>query len=378
MTPAWPSIPSDAALSAALAPEFPRGVKLVQATPERTGRLTLRLETAPGETIEGLLFAPEAAAEFEAVRAEYAAIGARAAASEGLFVPLGGADRELPALRALLASGSPWRLVRHRLERRAVLRNDAERVHGKLFKSRKRAERAARTLSLVREARLPAPEVRSVDPRMPLVAVETVPGDSLLEILAGAGAPAACHAAGAALALLARAPLEAALPERHGVEDEFAVIDRWLGPLRTLAPGVHAEASRLCGRLRETARRLGSAGDLAPSHRDYYDKQILLSGGAARIVDWDSLAMADPALDAGNFLAHLALRVRQGKAPAEREEALRRAFLDGRGDFPTRARVPFFEAAALLRIAALYALRPPHARLVPGILAAAAERGEIA
>jgi aminoglycoside phosphotransferase (APT) family kinase protein len=369
-------------MSSALASSHPQGVRVVQVTPERSGHLTLRLLSGEAPTFEGLLFT-EGSSSFDAVRVEYESMGARLDLAPGLIVPRDGADRELPALRSLLAPGGAWRLVRHRLERRAVLRDDGERVHAKLFKSRRRAERAARTLALVSESGLPAPDVRGVEPDIPLVLVATGPGRPFLGLLGGDGAAAeaACRAAGAALALLARSPLGASIVERHGIADEFAVIDRWTTPLVTLAPTAHERTIRVVSRLRAASGRFRDGeGPLVPSHRDYYDKQLLVAegGGAVTIVDWDSLVLADPALDPGNFLAHLALRARQGLVPREREAPLRRAFLDGRGELLPQAadRIHFFEAAALLRLAALYALRPPHAHLAPSLLSAAEGRLE--
>jgi thiamine kinase-like enzyme len=106
-------------------------------------------------------------------------------------------------------------------------------------------------------------------------------------------------------------------------------------------------------------RSLATCGDAeqAPSHRDFYDKQVLLANGRATLIDFDTYCMADPALDLGNFLAHLELARRQGLMPAD---GLHDAFLEGyrrtAGTLPKGARVAVYEAASLLRLACLYAL----------------------
>lgn len=94
-----------------------------------------------------------------------------------------------------------------------------------------------------------------------------------------------------------------------------------------------------------------------PSHRDFYDKQVLLAKGRATLIDFDTYCMADPALDLGNFLAHLELARLQSLMPAD---GLRDAFLDGycrtTDVLPGDVRMSAYEAASLLRLACLYAL----------------------
>jgi Ser/Thr protein kinase RdoA (MazF antagonist) len=95
-------------------------------------------------------------------------------------------------------------------------------------------------------------------------------------------------------------------------------------------------------------------------HRDFYDKQVLYTAGRTTLLDLDNLASGDPAQDVGNFLAHLELRRLQH---SELEPGLARAadaFLDAYGnvDPDFRERVGWWQAATLLRLAGLYALRP--------------------
>jgi hypothetical protein len=78
------------------------------------------------------------------------------------------------------------------------------------------------------------------------------------------------------------------------------------------------------------------------------------------VIDWDLAAASPSALDPGNFLAHLRLRVLQNRLSPWTARVLRRAFLAGYvaegGGVPED--LVRWETLALLRLAAVYALRP--------------------
>jgi len=371
-------LPDDAALSAALRAAFPDGVRLLQATPDAKkgeGRFTLRIEAAGADRIgaspiEALLLPHD---EFESARRDYEALGARVAAAPdlGLLLPLDGADRRLPSLRARLAPGCPWRLVRHRLERRAVLTRDDEPVYAKIFRSASRAEAAAKKLGIARAAGVETPVVTGVEPGTATVLTAAVPGRTLLDRLQEPGSPDLAASAGEAIARLAGSDVRTAIEDRHGLEDEIRVVRRWRDMLASIAPGLGAGIAPVLERAGAAARALPERAPV-PAHRDFYDKQILSRDGAAAVVDWDSLALADPALDAANFTAHLRLRALQGLVTSERERELRASFLRGRGSRScVEDRLAPFEALTLLRLSALYALRPPWAHLAPALSNAA-------
>lgn len=113
--------------------------------------------------------------------------------------------------------------------------------------------------------------------------------------------------------------------------------------------------------LPELASRLGRATGRSTVHRDFYPEQVLVgrtSGRrAARIafLDWDDAALGPPALDVGNFLAHLRLTTIRSPRLGALLPRMRRAFLDGYGHAHVRSQMAWddWEAAALLRLSAL-------------------------
>src|SRR5699024_9179538 len=96
-------------------------------------------------------------------------------------------------------------------------------------------------------------------------------------------------------------------------------------------------------------------------HRDLHDQQVLISPNQQRpgLLDLDTAAWGEPALDVANVLAHLDLRVRQDLLTQWRAAAAREAFLGALApDGATRSRVDAYQVAARLRLSAVYALRP--------------------
>ena len=58
-------------------------------------------------------------------------------------------------------------------------------------------------------------------------------------------------------------------------------------------------------------------------HRDFHDKQVLVSGDETYLLDMDLLAYSDPGLDVGNIIAHMRLRSYQGCPVPWKEVALK-------------------------------------------------------
>ena len=105
-------------------------------------------------------------------------------------------------------------------------------------------------------------------------------------------------------------------------------------------------------------------------HRDLHDKQVLIADGAHRpgLLDLDTAAWGEPALDVANLLAHLDLRVRQDLLTPWRAGAAREAFVGALAhDRQTRDRVEAYLVAARLRLSAVYALRPRWQAMARGL-----------
>jgi hypothetical protein len=156
----------------------------------------------------------------------------------------------------------------------------------------------------------------------------------------------------------------------HGPEQELAVIDERVRRARRCLEAAPAGLESVLDRLR---RAIPSPLAPVPCHRDLHDRQILLGAGAPVLLDLDLLCLADPLLDVANLLAHLALRRLQGAAEASPEgvRACGDALLAGLGRGQLESFLPrlrFYQAAALLRLAALYSLRPRWAPLTADLV----------
>jgi aminoglycoside phosphotransferase (APT) family kinase protein len=179
-------------------------------------------------------------------------------------------------------------------------------------------------------------------------------------------------ALGRALRVLQEAdPAGSDLPV-HSVDDELGVLERWSTRAR-FATGAELDG---WSRARDTAVRLAATLPAVPAalaHRDLHDGQLRDRGDAVALLDFDLLSRADPALDAGNLLAHFELSRRQllPGADAETVAAAGRALLaglgrDGEGGF--RARLAFYRGTSLLRLALVYQLRPRWSHVAPALI----------
>ncbi len=325
------------------------GFELRRSWPRSADQLLLDLqplEDATGAPVAGQWFRDPDRARSTAARTPGASCAGR------VVLQPGGADQKLVPLSALLQDPRT-ELVSHRPERRAVLRHHGDGSHRytKVVAVRKHQtlERATR---LAQALPLRTPRLHSTDPARGTVTTDALPGRTLRDLLAGPRAEAACTATGAALAALHRVPPPPAVPV-HGWLEEQAVTQKWQqyaatfrAPLALPPPpdaDLSAEAS------------VGAARTLI--HRDFHDGQVLVADdGSVGVLDFDLMAIGDPALDLANLLAHLDLRCRQGLV--DDAAPLRHAALLGyRPGRQIASRIPGYEALARQRLAAVYAFR---------------------
>lgn len=96
------------------------------------------------------------------------------------------------------------------------------------------------------------------------------------------------------------------------------------------------------------------------THRDFYDKQVLSGDSRTVLLDCDTLTLADPALDYGNFIAHLCWRAQQhtehASSIAEGMAQFKESYPQDSKDF--RSRASWWARASLLRLACIYTWRP--------------------
>ena len=253
--------------------------------------------------------------------------------------------------------GGRFTLLSHRLGRRCTLRFHLSGTEGrslivKLFRRPDRARRAFATLAALRAQGFAAGAVRVPAPlalleEVAILVMEDVPGVPLLEVPADRRA-AIAGASGAALARLHAA----SAPEAgsHGPAEEFATLERWCDLAASLRPDMAAAIATSLAAVRAGLSGLEPPARQVLLHRDLHERQILSSGAALSLLDFDTLALGEPALDLGNLLAHLAL------AGEPCQGGLAAAFLAGYGggDRLAAPRLEVWTMAALLRLACLH------------------------
>lgn len=176
------------------------------------------------------------------------------------------------------------------------------------------------------------PPVRGAVPECHMWLQDKVSGTSGWAALTGPNALRVSRRVGRALASLHRAlpPLE----RRHTIDDEVAHLTTVLERVRAQHPEWGSRLSalqRACTRLADGARPAPASA----VHRDFYHDQVIVDGDRVWILDLDLAAVADPALDAGNFLAHMteqSLRLLDSaEALADEERAFIEEFGRARG-----------------------------------------------
>lgn len=285
-----------------------------------------------------------------------------------------GLDEKIDCLGLLQAperTGEGWtssELLVHRLHKRAVLRlhnaGSCERIIVKVFRNHSdqhlKLERISRFLQSNGFNCSFSVGVPSIQNSFPVggagLAFEDV-GAMELGQLAGDDLFDSCRIAGQATGRLHRLPLR--LREEHGPDQECALLSGWCEVASAAWP---ENAGLLSFCLGNAIRRLRAADDFSPSliHRDLHEKQFLVNGKQAWLIDFDTFAMGDPAQDIGNFIAHLRWA---GLFDARMTPHLWEAFLEGYKQSNSVASSRNIDAhfyASLLRIACIHSFNEQH------------------
>jgi Phosphotransferase enzyme family len=376
---------------------LPRGpLRLRRAWPRRSGRLLLEYWAADGRIIGGQWLAdPRQLGEVaEETRRSGPAELVEAADGHRVLLQSAGADRRLPGLAPLLAQPGSTLLV-HRPEQRAVVRlpgspapayarvvppSRLEPLVGAVDRARGMADGAFTT-----------PVLREVDRGSGVGVFESLPGAPLHELLGSDEALSQAPAIGRALRTLHAADVRPET-EPHGPDAEARVLRMWVGRLPRYAASLARPTSEAAAVVAD-ALRPGRPVRLVPAHRDLHDKQIFLDGGpraslampASRIagfardpseltgraegvvthapsvglLDFDTLAAAEPALDLANLLVHLELRALQGDCDVGWARRMAEDLLEGYGTtWPEEDRLSAYADATRVRLACVYAFRP--------------------
>jgi len=339
---------------------------LRRAWPRPDGRLLLEYAGPDGAVVGAQAGLDAAAVEDERRRARRAGVPPPVDAATSLGDPVllhpGGADGRLPGLHAVLARPDA-ELLGHRPGRRAAVALGADReVFVKAVPPRRAAELAA-TMHAAQQLAgdlFAVPDLLEVDETAGTVAGAALPGRSLHDLLAepDGGAVDAARELGAALRALHAADVPPAAAA-HDAAREAQVLLRAVDELESYVPAL---ARRTRPAAATAARDLAALPAVAPAplHRDLHDKQVLVGpDGRIGLIDFDTLAAGDPALDVGNLVAHLHLRGLQGMGSPSHAADATAAFLDGyeAGEQLLR-RAEAYAAATLVRLACVYAFRP--------------------
>jgi len=310
-----------------------------------------------------------------------------AATEAGLLLQLFPYDYRLPALRdclrhdwarkALSRWGEPAEI--RRLAYRPGMRcqilyrfADGERLFGKIAVERERGRMARQHLHVERAVRAAAPRHLRVAPLVHcdddigLLVVGAAGGASVDDmLLPNCDEGEILGRVAAALAELHALP-SAGLDRVYEAGDEIGLLRGWCDVVGVLFPDVRVDLARGFAAIAE--RCPTGSGSLALAHRDFYEKQVLLSDGATTVLDLDTACRADAEIDLGNFCAHLRLRGHQS-GNASWCGHLERRFLDLYPRPFAADLVAWYQRCALLRLACVYRLRAGGADLAPALLA---------
>jgi hypothetical protein len=280
-----------------------------------------------------------------------------------LRVAAPGRDERLPDLERAAAGGV---VVVHRHGRRAVVRR-ADRFVKVVRTGRadELAARAAQGRHLAATAGFGAPAVLGSSSGR--VDFTVLPGRSLHELGREATDEQWRHwwdAWSERWPLLARAlprggtEHDLALPA-YRREDEVRTLRAWVE--KAAAFDVLSETDELRRVTERVAGGLleGLPDPLVVSHRDLHDKQLLADGDDLGLLDFDTVSLAEPALDLANLAVHARLRAAQGWWSQDRAEVVGGAVHRAARDLGVAPhRVSAYAAATRLRLACVYAFRP--------------------
>lgn len=132
---------------------------------------------------------------------------------------------------------------------------------------------------------------------------DKVSGTPGWEALTGSSGRQAARRIGAALAKLHQVLPPA--PKRHSMADEMATLTKALTAVRALRADWDLRLRAVQGACELLAATVVHTPAVSV-HRDFYHDQVIVDGERVWLLDLDLVAKADPALDVGNFTAHLA------------------------------------------------------------------------
>ena len=189
--------------------------------------------------------------------------------------------------------------------------------------------------------------------------------DSQPKDLDVAGLFEVANAATEVLAVLHRTHLDD-LPSFHAA-DELRVAERWWALLEMTDGRVCTELVPVMQALRSAASTLRQP-EPTVIHRDFYERQLLITDESISVLDLDTLAYGDPCLDLGNLLAHLCLAAFVSGVDRQDLSTLASTALRSyavHGGVLNRDALAFYWASALFRIGTIHFQRCATKRYAP-------------
>lgn len=160
----------------------------------------------------------------------------------------------------------------------------------------------------------------------------------------------------------------------YTLADELRGLADYTTRLAETRPGDMLSVEALHAALQTWAETLPDAPTAVPLHRDFYYSQVLCDGPHLTLIDFDLMALGDPAIDVANFTAHLAYLGLEQSGDLYRFSGETDTFLTTYlKAFAQNAtfveRVAFYQAATLYRLLSVIAPRPTVRHLFPALLA---------
>jgi phosphotransferase family enzyme len=295
---------------------------------------------------------------------------------------LGVLDERVRACRVeLVRYGRRDRCVlRYRLGRRGPVEDEPRRmVYGKVYGD-DRGERVGLMLAALRESmlalprgdRVAVPAVVTYLPGLRLLLLDAVSGspllaESLRAQLSGVSLPPAARPAleqrvdGAARAAAMLHDASVPTVRTSTLDDQLLDLRQQLTDVAPFSPELALRLDALLDAVEAAAARTEPM-PVCLNHGDFTFSQLLFDGAAVGLVDFDSVCLAEPALDLGQFLAYLRLDVAKhapsGAVGETLAGALSSRFLASYAltrtrrvpERPVRDRVAVYEVVSLIRL----------------------------
>lgn len=150
--------------------------------------------------------------------------------------------------------------------------------------------------------RFQVPEPLALLPEHALWLQRHAPGTAAIALMTPTGDTDIADAIARALAQFHQVRLDG--ERRWGIDDELQLLRARLDQAADARPALADRIRLLSDGSLALARQLPTVNDTW-IHRDFHPDQVLIGNGVPVLLDFDLCALGDPALDAGNFIAHL-------------------------------------------------------------------------